>query len=169
MLAMEREFRPELISRQGERNAWGLAIVTIVVWLVFRARIPTFGTAILVFAILLTLSAALISLSNWVDRKSTLILNADSVTFRSPLRDVSLSWDQIQKVRVIADRLGERVHVSGTESRFNFRTLSIVEHKGEVRGQMGFTQGEEILNQILKSAGLHEIPENDNGHYYARP
>jgi hypothetical protein len=174
---MERQFRPEMISRQGERNAWGLAIVTMVAWLVFRIRIPALGSMALIFGVLLTLSAAMISLSNWVDRQTRLTLNAEGVAFRNGLRNVSLKWDQIEKVQVVTDRFGERVHVFGTtdssstliSTRFNFRTLSPIKMKGQTRGNMGFSDGEEILHQILKSAGLSEIQDNEDGHYYARP
>ena len=169
MPGMERQFRPALIARQGEINAWGLAIVTWVTWMVFRARIPSLGGAALVFGILLTISAVLISLSNWNDRKTLLTISPDGINFRNGLRKISLNWEQIEKLRVIPDRFGERVHVLGNGSTFNFRTLSPIKMKGETRGQMGFPEGQEILNQILQSSRLEEITDQENGKYYARP
>ena len=71
--------------------------------------------------------------------------------------------------RVIPDRWGKRVHVSSSRAYLSFRNLSEVEFQGKVRGQMGFTQGEEILQQIIQSSGLILTENSDQGYYYARP
>jgi len=166
---MNREFRPELISRKGEWTAWILSIIALaslgVAWI--------WGTGMswagIVFVLILLLSAGSISLGNWVDRKTVLSLIPEGVGFRNGLRNVSLKWDQIQELRVLPDRWGERVHVWGTESRFNFRTLGEVKVRGELKGRVGFAEGESILQEILESSNLQEIEQNENGRYYARP
>jgi len=162
------EFHPELLSRKGERNAWILATVGIVAYLLLLGFSQP-STLYLAMVIFLLVSAFFISLSNWIDRKTKLILDPEGIKFQNGLRNVALSWDQINKVSVIQDRWGERVHVYGNRNYFSFRTLADVKIQGKVRGQLGFLDGQEILAQILKSSALILTEEDDQGHYYARP
>ena len=162
-------FHPTTISRTGERNAWLLSGLTIAIEALMIWQLgtpPTWSTVLMIFFLL---SATMISLSNWIDRKTILILQPEGVEFHNGLRNVRLDWDQINKVRVIADRWGQRVHILGATAGFNFRLLSEVEYMGKVRGQMGFTEGEAILKEILKSSGLTLSESDDQGRYYARP
>ncbi|MBU0513061.1 MAG: hypothetical protein KJ638_15350 [Chloroflexi bacterium] len=166
---MNREFRPELISRRGELIAWILSIIALVslgVALIWGAGMSWAG---IIFVLILLLSAGSISLGNWVDRKTVLSLSLEGVSFRNGLRNVSLKWDQIQELRLLPDRWGVRVHVWGAESRFNFRMLGEVKVRGELKGRVGFAEGESILQEILESSGLQENEQNENGRYYARP
>lgn len=164
-----RVYRPETSARQGERNAWiltGFALIVEVILFWRSSALPGWVTLLTLF---LLLSAILISLSNWVDRKTILILKPDGIEFRSRLRNVQLHWDQIDKVSVIADRWGQRVIISGSETSFNFRMFSEVEIRGKVGGKMGFSKGETILEEILQASGLILNNSNDQDHYYARP
>ncbi len=123
---------------------------------------------IALLAVFLLVSAVFISLSNYVDRKTILILNPGGVEFHNGLRNAQLSWDQVEKVSVFEDRWGERVHVSGTETHFNFRLLSEVELRGKAGGKMGFPDGEMILKEIINSSGLRLAENKDHDRYYIR-
>jgi len=161
-------FHPETISRKGERNAWLLAGVALVAYLLlWRISEPSILFSLMV--IFLLISAFFISLSNWVDRKTTLILEPSGVEFHNGLRKVHLNWKQIEKVGVTSDRWGSRVHVSGTETSFNFRMFSEVKFQGKVRSQMGFHEGETILKNIIQASGLSLTDSDDQSQYYARP
>jgi hypothetical protein len=162
-------FRPETISRKGEHNAWILVGIALIVELIMIWRYATPPLWITVLLIILLFSATLISLSNWVDRKTVLILESDGIEYRNGLRNASIKWDQIEKIRVTPDRWGSRVHVLGSRAHFNFRMLSDIEFQGKVRGQMGFPEGETILNEIIRSSGLSLTEDNDQDRYYARP
>jgi hypothetical protein len=164
----KQEFQPEMISRTGERNAWILAGVAIVACLLLW-RVSPPPTLLLVTLAFLLIAAIFISLSNWVDRKTKLILDPDGIKFQNGLKKVNLDWDEIERLRVVTDRWGERVHVSSNKAYFSFRNLSDVKIQGKIRGQMGFPEGEEILQQIIKSSGLVQTETDDHGHYYARP
>jgi hypothetical protein len=63
----EKIFTPELAPRSGERNAWILAFLMIVLWLVFKLtpwELPFTVELLVIF----TLGAALlISFGNWVE------------------------------------------------------------------------------------------------------
>ncbi len=161
-------FHPTTIPRTGERNAWILTAVAVVAYLLLW-RLSEANAVLLVMVIFLLLSASLISLGNWIDRKTALILSPGGVEFSNRLRNVHLDWQQIEDVRVTSDRWGSRVQVAGADASFNFRMLSEVEFRGQVRGQMGFQDGETILKRILQASGLSLMNSNDQVHYYARP
>jgi hypothetical protein len=40
--------------------------------------------------------------------------------------------------------------------------------RGQVRGRMGFAEGERILGHILKATGLKRVEQPGEGYYYAR-
>jgi hypothetical protein len=172
-----REFHPELISRRGERNAWGLAVFTLTAWLALGDQMHALRVWILLLGLVLLISAVAISFSNWIDRKTVLKLQPKAICFRNGLRQVILPWNEIEKLRVTTDRFGRRVFLTGMETyasspleqRFNFRLLSQVKWQGQVREKLGFAQGEEILREILDASGLHVEREDESGRYYARP
>jgi hypothetical protein len=162
-------YRPETNARQGERNAWLLAGFALLIELILIWRIAKPPGWTTVLTIIFLISAIFISLSNWVDRKTILILEPGGVEFRNGLRNFKHRWDQIEKVIVLEDRWGSRVQVFGTEGNFNFRMLSEVEIRGKVGGRMGFPEGETILIEIIRSSGLSLAENKDQDRYYARP
>jgi hypothetical protein len=168
----ERKFRPEPIPRRGEWTAWTLTIITLAAGLFLRTQIGKMPLIAAIFIGILLLSALSISLSNWMDRNTVLTLKPEGVAFRNGLRDVLLGWAEIIAVQVFASQFGAKVHVMGPGSTFNFRTMSEVTYKGQARGQIGFVQGEFIIQQILKNSGLEETSSPDvsrEGRYYVRP
>jgi hypothetical protein len=162
-------FQPETISRQGERNAWILTGFALIVELLLLWRLSSLpGWTTLLTAFLL-FSAVFISLSNWVDRKTILILKPGSIEFQNGLRNISMPWDQVETVSVVADRWGRRVHVAGAQANFNFRMVSEIEIQGKIGGKMGFSKGETILKEIINASGLSLVDNKNQDRYYARP
>jgi hypothetical protein len=162
------EFRPELLSRRGEYTAWGLALVVGAAWLTLVwLRRPVLPVVPILEAFLL-LSALFISLGNWVDRHTLIQLRESGVLFRNGLRNVELSWPEIQHVRVLPGGWGKKVEVIGERLHFQFRTLGEVKMQGEVKGRMGFSGGDEILSTILSKSGLRVAKQAGGGVYYGR-
>jgi len=164
-----RTFHPEKMSRRSEGILWGLAAISVAAWIFLRTQVETGSPWNLVFVVLMVLSAASITLGNWMDRNTVLTLRPDGLDFRNGLRDIHLRWDEIQEVRVFPSRWGNLVHVIGKETGFNFRTLSEVQLKRNSNRRMGFAQGKFIIERILENSGLKEIEQPENGRYYARP
>jgi hypothetical protein len=168
MMQTPAEVRPENFSRRGEITAWALAILTLVSCFTLRVRgypIPAFFVVLTVF---LLVAALAISLSNWSDRHTLLRLEAGGVRFENGLRRVYLAWDEIQKVQIFPSNLGDRVRVSGMDTFFSFRLLGEVSLRGQVRGRMGFADGERVLQHILQAAGLRRFEKPGEDYYYAR-
>jgi hypothetical protein len=161
------EFRPELISRRGELVGWATASLTIIAWLVLHFTGNPVSILLKVMTVLLLFSALAISLGNWMDRRTLLRLEPDGVSFKNGLRNVHLRWDEIHRVEVIPSSWGNKVRVLGSQAHFDFRTLGVVKMKGEVKGQLGFHEGEQILHSILEQARLKESqgPEEDYTYY----
>jgi len=161
------EFRPELLSRRGEGTAWALALVASVgMWLLNRnGYIPSWAW---IFWAFLFFSGISISLGNWLDRNTVIWLRADGIRFENGLRQVRLSWSEVQKVAVLPARIGKSVQVIGEKSHFGFKTIGEVQFQGEVRGRTGFPDGQKILDVILRETGLVLVEESNNAYYYAR-
>jgi len=168
-MSANNEFRPELISRRSEMILWILALLSLATWIFLRIQNGNTHVLANLFVLFMLFAAGSTSLSNWMDRKTELKIKPDGVDFTNGLRNISLSWDEIQEVRVTPSRFGKQVQIMGTGAHFHFRLLSIVERKGTIRSQMGFSKGDFILRQILKLSGLQEIDQADHGRYYARP
>jgi hypothetical protein len=162
------EFRPELLSRRGEGMAW----LTTLLWFVAWTILSVIGRPVLSFvpvlSFLFLLIAASISLGNWVDRQTVLHIEDGGVAFKNGLRNVHLAWDQIKELQVFNSNWGKKVRVIGERAHFDFRTLGEVTMGGQLKGRLGFIQGEAILRQILRKTRLVEVEHTGNSYYYAR-
>lgn len=161
------EFRPELLSRRGEWTAWALALaVSIGMWILNRSGyIPTWAW---IFWAFLFLSGISISFGNWLDRNTVIWLDIDGIRFENGFRRVRLHWPEVQKVAVLPSRWGRSVQVIGKKSHFEFKTLGEVQFQGEVRGRTGFSEGQKILDVVLRESDLNLVEEANNAYYYAR-
>ena len=176
-MQVPKEFRPELIPRKGERVAWLLLLLALVYLAVGIWSADGLTWVAVLFVTLMFLSAGSITLGNWVDRKTVLCLNPEGVSFSNGLRNISLNWEDVREVRVLDSAWGRRVQVRGTDTStdpgrragFTFRTLGEVIMQGELKGQIGFAEGESILNKILEMSGLQKIETTEKASYYSRP
>jgi hypothetical protein len=164
-----REFRPELMPRRGELTAWGLTLAAGVAWLALRAGGRSVLAIIPIFGVFLFVAALLISLTNWVDRHTVLRLDRQGIAFDNGIRRVTLGWDEIQEVRVFPGVWSKQVRVQGKTTHFLFNMLAEVKRRGATQGRVGFAQGEDILNEIVRSANLHSGDPATSGDYYYRP
>lgn len=162
------EFRPELLSRRGEVTAWGLALVVGATWLALIWLRHPVSPAVPILEAFLLLSALFISLGNWVDRHTQIKISESGVLFRNGLREVELSWPEIIQVRVLPGGWGKKVEVVGDRLHFQFRTLGEVKMQGDVKGRMGFSDGDEILSTILSKSGLEATKQAGGGVTYGR-
>jgi hypothetical protein len=108
-----------------------------------------------------------------MDRHTLLCIKNDSVSYQNGLRNVEIRWESIQEVQVLPAQWGKKVHVIADQAHFNFQLLGEVKVYGQVRGQVGFAEGELILKEIIERSKLQETsaPDQDQseiGVYYAR-
>lgn len=163
-----REYRPELISRRGELIAWTGVLAVSLVWLVLYLTNQRVIFVIPAMLAVLLLSAFLISLGNWIDRRTVIRMGIDGVEFHNGIRKVRLEWQDVNEIHVAPSRWGNRVQVSSRSNTFAFHTLGEVRMHGELKGRMGFEMGEEILRQLVLKSGLQIVDRQGEGTYYAR-
>ena len=165
---LNQEHRPELISRNGERNAWLLTLVVALTVGVMYWRLGNVPTVAWIFFGFLVFAALSTSLGNRMDRNTVLRVDGNRVSFVNGVRRVEFTWDDIQKVNVIPLRWGKSVQVIGDGAHFEFRTLGEVQYQGEIRGRLGFAEGEAIFQHILEKTGLSLSKEEKGRYYYSR-
>lgn len=165
---LNQDFHPELISRRGEYNAWALALVVAAVVAVLQWRLESVPVAAWIFLGFMVFSALSTSLGNWMDRKTVLRVEEGGVSFKNGVRHVSFEWGDIRHVNVIPQRWGKSVQVIGDGAHFEFRTLAEVQYQGEVRGRLGFAEGEAILKFLLEKTELPLSQEEKGRYYYSR-
>lgn len=167
-----RTYRPELIPRRGEMIAWASAGLVCLGWLVLLLTGKPVPGSLGFLAVFLILAGASISLGNWMDRQTVLTLDSEGVSFKNGLRNVRLTWEEINRVEIYPSNWGARARVIGKHAHFAFRKLGVVNVGGEEKGRIGFGEGEEIVSRIVRSAGLREVTGSQSGprgaRYYAR-
>jgi len=162
------EYHPELISRRGELIAWTTTLMALSAWGILLLFAAPVHSALKFLAIFLLFSALAISLGNWMDRHTLLRIYPDGIRFENGLRRAHLRWDEIQQVQVFPSNWGKKVSVLGVQAHFDFRTLGEVTVQGDIKGRMGFADGEAILKKIVREAGLKQVEGPENGEYYTR-
>jgi hypothetical protein len=108
-----------------------------------------------------------------MDRHTIIRVSNLGINFRNGLRNVQLGWNEIQEVRVLPARWGNKVQVFGEGSYFGFHTLGEVSAHGKSLGRTGFEEGDQILKMILKQADLKlvqqvDVGDTQEGYYYSR-
>jgi len=162
------EYRPERISRRGEFVAWATGILVAGAWLTLLLLHSEVPFAVPILAVLLLLSGMAISLGNWMDRRSLIRLEPEEIRFENGLRQVRVHYDEIPQLEVYPSEWGSKVRVWSPHGHFDFRTLGEVKLKGEIKGRLGYLDGEKILNHILEKADLKAVENCDSGYYYVR-
>jgi hypothetical protein len=173
MQAERQEYCPELVSRRSELIAWGSAILVNGSWLLLILFGQPLSFWLPILGIPLLLIATGMSLGNWMDRRTVLILDLESIFFSNGLRHVQLKWQEIQEVRVLPAQWGKKVQVFGDQTYFGFHTFGEVRVNGNVLGRTGFVDGDRVLEQILNRTALSEVKQVEVGgqqesYYYSR-
>ncbi len=68
-------FYPELNSRRGELIAWGSTVLVAIGWIILAVTGNRVPRSVPFLGILLLLAALSISLGNWMDRRTSLVLD----------------------------------------------------------------------------------------------
>jgi hypothetical protein len=166
-LSTSQVYQPVQNSRRSEIQAWILTFVLIVT-IIF---VPIESGMVKVGSFLMLgffgLSAMVISLGNWIDRRTFLGMDENGIDFRNGLRNVQFMWEEVEKVQVHPSNAGDKVLILGNRSYFSFQTLGEIVRNNEEKGRIGFEKGEEILKTILHFSGLdNEQKQQDKSYYY---
>ena len=161
-------YHPELIPRRGELVSWILFVVLSATWLSLVGLDKQVHWGIPWLTLFFLVSGFSISLGNWLDRHTSMVLDETGIFYKNGLRTVYLKWEDVRQVRVNPAVWGKKVQVFGEKIFFDFHTLGEVKYQGEVKGRTGFVQGETILKHILENSSLTLEKQQGNVVYYAR-
>ncbi len=169
-LNQQQEFSPEIASRNTEYILWGAIGLFIGLALFipgYLGKLTFWSWALLA---LFVLAAVSISLNNWNMRYTKILLSSKFIEHKSKLRQVSINWENIDRVLIRPGRLGDKIIVSSDKAAFFFETLGELKTKGVVKEKIGFAAGDQILKTILTHASFtkkNRIQETDH-YYYSR-
>ncbi len=166
-MSENKNYSPEVLSRQGELSAWGLAVAASLglYILSLRTAVPYWAWF---FIAILFFSACSMSLGNWMDRKTNLLIDNEGVKYQNGLRNALILWKDVIEVRTAPARWGTSVQVIGAKNHFAFSTLGEMQFQGQVKGVTGFRAGQEILDEIIRKGSLVKVVRNGNFFKYSR-
>ncbi len=160
-------YKPEILSRQSELNAWLLAFFAGI-GMYFLSRQSTIPNWSWFLCLIFVFSALSMSLGNWMDRQSLILINDNAVKFENGLRKVVFSWDEIIEIRTAVVRWGTSVQVIAKKGHFSFSTLGEMKFQGEVRGKTGYSAGQVIMDTIIQHACLLRTERSGTQVIYSR-
>lgn len=165
---IELTYKPELISRRGEFTIWGCAVLVFIGWMILTLKDIRIPASVPFLWFFLVIAGLAVTLGNWMDRRTLLSLDSNCVRFTNGLRKVTLEWEDINKIFVYPSKWGKKVHVIGNTGHFFFRTLGEVKILEEVKGRMGFSEGDKILKFLLDQTSLVLLNSSEARYYYSR-
>jgi hypothetical protein len=166
MSGVEGKYYPEIISRRGEYTVWILLLVVIAGWIILMISGRAVPTAVYMLGGFFLLAGLSISLGNWMDRRTLLEIKPGGIVFTNGLRYCDIIWDNIVAVEVHPSRWGKKIHVRARDSHFFFRMQGEVKIGGEIKGRMGFEDGDKILDAIIERSDLKLEKTTEMGEYY---
>ena len=164
----ERKYYPEQLSRRGEITVWMLLVLVMLTGLILKLSGSPVPYTVTVLGVFFLLAGLAISLGNWMDRRTFIKVSAEGIEFKIGLRHGELLWQEVKRLEVYPSNWGDKVHVRGSESHFAFRTMGEVKVNKEVKGRMGFEEGDKILEILLERSKLRKVERSDPGEYYIR-
>lgn len=154
-------YRPVPQNPLGLRIVWLLFGATVLLWgiLSFRGVKPPMlmqGTTVL-----LLLVALGITLSHWLDARTSIVLREEGMHYKSPLRTISLGWGEINELWCASVQGGWRFLVKGSNAAFRFQSFVEI-HSGTGRSiRSGFPEGLKIAQMIVAQADLARKEHRD--------
>ena len=156
------EYQPVQPNPSGMRIAWilfGISVFVGAYMLYFRFVLPLLYW--ISIGILLMVALA-ISFSHWLEQRTAIVLSESGVGFRSPLRKVDLSWDEVDELWCGAIRGGWRYVVSGGNVAFRFQSLIAIRSGTGRTVRSGYPEGRGLAQTLVHRAGL-KINEEQEG------
>jgi hypothetical protein len=163
----EAVFRPAPVDRRGEGVAWLLSLALAGGLFLLRrlsGGVPWLG---LVFLALLVALAALVSIGNWLEARTSIRIDGDGIEERTPLRSVRLAWGEVAELWAWPASLGWRILVRGAGGQILFRTGERMSSPRGAELRLGFPEGERMAAHV-RSASRLSLPERQDAGWACR-
>jgi hypothetical protein len=162
-------YKPVMNSRRSEVLAWIFSICIVLVLFVLPSS-GFFRIAGFVLATFFTFSAIVMSLGNWVSRKTELRMYDEFLWLDNGIRVTTIRWEDIDCLEVFPGRFNDKIIVnSDSSNRLSFDVIKANVESGEAINIAGFKERDIILEMIIKSSGLNEKrKDGQQGYYYSK-
>lgn len=164
-LSTPQTYKPIQNSRRPELLAWFFSFCIIFI-LIFSPQTGLFRIGGVILATFFLLSAVTISLGNWQNRNSVLKLSKDKIWYFNGVKELSFTWDEIQRVEVFRGRFNDKINLVSESGSISFDIIGLEQFNQDKTPYYGFREGAEILNFILKQTNLNEQKQDGSGYYY---
>jgi hypothetical protein len=152
--------------RKSEVMAWGFAILLIMM-LIFIPSSGVIRIGAIIFAVFFLISGLFMSIGNWMGRVAELRLSEEGIGYFNGLQEVHFGWGDVERVEVYAGRFNDKISLVSAENRMSFDLSIDKVDNGKPSGQIGFQDGELILETILIKSGLIQKEKQlAQGYYY---
>ncbi|MFP3852866.1 MAG: PH domain-containing protein [Anaerolineales bacterium] len=148
--------KPVQSGRKGEGLAWLAAFGAGLGGALLAWRTGEWSGLALGALLLFTSLALIITFGNWMERNTALEVESEGIRYRSPLRKVRLSWDEITELGLSKSNDGWRVEVEGESGRFHYQTAGSLQFAGFEEMPLGIPEGGAIAALIKQRSGLHQ-------------
>jgi hypothetical protein len=152
----EETFLPTNPNRRGEAIAWLCAFgVAIAIGVISVREGPISSLSIFLLVFFLA-AGSLISLGNWMDTNTSIVLSRDGVEYRNPLRRAYMDWGSVKSLEAMPLRAGWRMVVEADQTRFSFSTALKLRVGSRTSILGGYPNGDRLAALIRGMAGLSE-------------
>jgi len=164
-LSTPQTYKPIKNSRRSEIIAWLFSFLLIILLLISSER-GFFRIGGIILGSFFLISAVIISLGNWQNRKILLKLSEDQIWFFNGVKETRIKWYEIQRVEVYKGRFNDKINLISETERINFDIVGLEQLKQDKNPHYGFQEGVEILNIILDRTNLKVQKHEETGYYY---
>ncbi len=161
-------YRPVPQNPSGLRIAWLLFGALIILWVILTFLAVKTPLLVKGTAIVLLLISLGISFSHWLDRRTTILLEEGGIHYKSPLRTVSLQWQQVTELWCGPIQGGWRFLVSSPRAAFRFQSLVEIRSGGGKSIRSGYPEGVNIAKMIVTRAALSVQERRDQVLVYCK-
>ena len=164
-LSTPQTLKPIQNPRRSEMTAWFLSLCLILI-LIFSTEGGFFKVGGIILCTFFLISAVIISLGNWQNRKTVLRLSRDQIWYFNGIKESSLSWEEIQRVEVYSGRFNDKISLVSDSGIIRFDIVNLEHFDQDKTPNYGFKEGVKILNSILDQTDFNEKKQNRLGYYY---
>ena len=153
----KKTYRLITLNRSGERVAWLLVLTLGILDAVLFSRLGSISLTALIFTILFLLAALASSFSNWLERKTKIIVSESDLVHQTPIREVVMMWREIDSLRLTRRGAGWYGIVIGDQRVITFQTPTTIKGPFGREVRTGVESGEQLAAMIARQANLVEL------------
>lgn len=164
-LSTDLSYKPIINSRRSELMAWIFSISLIVIQFA-QPVTGFFKVGGILLAIFFLLSAIIISLGNWTNRKTVLRIREVGIDLDNGIKMITFKWQDIIRIEVFTGRFNDKISLITESGRMNFDIAVSDDNKSATSQRFGFQEGDEILKILLDRSKVSQQKVDAEGYVY---